>query len=220
MTDHAPSPAPPPSWADQTRLLLDLALGDLAAGGDVLPTMVAFRGDEALFLATIRPFAPGDHEDAVLEVGALAAALRADRLLLSLAGRAWSLHDPIPPVLPDGPDLRQRVVVLHRVDATTDDPACLTTVVPIEVADDGQVVTGPALTDIDGEGTVPRTLLVAATMSHGRWRRDELAVQVVRCEQLGHRIAWSTGAREVVELARLEWLCSDATATARSGWPG
>lgn len=210
MTDHGPSPDAPPTWADQTRLLLDLALGDLDEGGDVLPTMVAFRGDEALFLATLRPFSPGDHEDAVLEVGALAAALRADRLLLSLTGRAWSLHDPIPPVVPGGPDLRQRVVVLHRVDATTDDPTCLTTVVPIEVADDGQVLTGPALTDLDGEGAVPRALLVAATLASGRWQRDELALQVLRCEQLGHRIAWGAGTLEAVELARLEWLCRES----------
>lgn len=211
MTAASPS-TPPPAWADQGRLLIDLALADLDAGHPVLPTMVAFRGDDALFLTTLRPFASGEHHDPIIEVGAVALTLGADRLALSLSGRAWSLRDPIPPVLSDGSDLRQQVIVIHLADAVGEDPLCLTTIVPVDVDDDG-VSAGPPLTDVAGEGWVPQALLVLARDPMPRYRAEDLAAQVVRCERLGHRFAWAPATCEVVELARLEWLC-------RNGLPG
>ncbi len=186
-----------PRWEAQSRLLLDLALTDLESGTDVLPTMVAFRGDDPLFLATLRPFPRGGHHDPVIEVGALAVLLGADRVMVSLAGRAWSTVDPIPPVSSDG-DLRQRVVVVHQVDGTHEDPRVLTTLLPVDVTADGTVTTGSVLTDEAGVGWITQVLL---TLVEGRPERApaaELGRQIRRCEQLGHRVSWSTGiAREV-----------------------
>lgn len=209
-----------PDWSDQGQLLIDLAVADLQAGHDICPTMVAFRGDQPLFLATLRPFLRGLHEDPIIEIAALAMGLAADRVLLSLSGRAWSLDDPIPPVLPDVGDLRQRVIVLHRADATTDDPIARSTIVPVEVVDPDdasdptaqpgsgvRVHTGPPLTDVDGEGWVPRALMTLVSAGEGRVDPEDLedlGVQVRRCEQLGHRVAWSPTVMPLIERARLQ----------------
>jgi hypothetical protein len=191
-----------PRWTDQMPLLIDLAVADLDAGRDVLPTMVAFRGDQPLFLVTLRPFAGGEHHDPIIEAGALALALHADRVLLSLAGRAWSTQDPIPPVLPGAGDLRQPVIVVHQADATTDDPIALTTVVPVDRdgGAEGGVVLGAAMSDLSAAGWVPQVLLaLVAAADDGPRDPDELAIQVRRCLALGHRIAWSPSVREHVE---------------------
>lgn len=202
---------PLPSWSDQVPLLIDLATADLEAGDPVRPTMVAFRGDQPLFIATLRPFVSGDHHDPIIEVGALAGGLGADRVLLSLAGRAWSLDDPIPPVLPGHGDLRQHVVVLHQADAGADDPLALSTVVPIDLQGDGSVRTGPALTDQAAEGWVPRALMtIVAGGIRGGFDLADLGLQVRRCEALGHRIAWSPTVTDLVGRARLADLCGDA----------
>jgi hypothetical protein len=197
---------PAPRWHDQRDLLLDLAAADLRAGAPVRPTLVAFAGDQPLFLATLRPFARGRHADAVVEVGALALGLRADRLALSLAGRAWSTEDPIPPVSADA-DLRQRVVVVHAVDAAGAEPSGTTTVVPYDVAADGAVALGPAVGDDAGQGWVPVALMAmarAAALPDDRPDADdELGAQVLRCERLGHVLAWSRQVRPRVDLLRL-----------------
>ncbi|HUG83000.1 MAG TPA: hypothetical protein VMM13_00465 [Euzebya sp.] len=212
MTTSPPSdPAHPmPLWSDQGQLLVDLAVADLEAGRDVLPSMVAFRGDQPLFLATLRPFLKGQHQDPIIEVGALAMGLQADRILLSLSGRAWSLADPIVPVLPDGGgDLRQRVIVVHQADASTQDPVASSTIVPVEVVqpdvDDGEVSvrTGPALTAPDGEGWVPQALMVLARADGCQAEEEDLGLQVRRCEHLGHRLAWSPTVIPLIQRVRL-----------------
>jgi hypothetical protein len=210
----------PPRWADQTRLLIALALADLRAGTGVRPTLVAFAGDRPLLLATLRPFDKGAHDDAVLEVGALAMALGADRLALSLSGRAWSQQDPIPPVLDDGCDLRQRVIVVHVADAAGGADvhqvrsAC--TIVPYDLDGAGGVVTGDRIEGPEGEGFVPQALrVIAAAGGSGGGAAAEaageaadeaadeaIARQVARCERLGHRLAWAGEVRPRVDRLR------------------
>ncbi|CAN5128888.1 hypothetical protein BH23ACT9_BH23ACT9_32210 [soil metagenome] len=212
-TPHTPTDPPLPAWSDQSALLLDLAVADLESGHDVLPTMVAFRGDQPLLLTTLRPFERGQHHDAVIEVGALAMALSADRIILSLSGRAWSTDDPIPPVLPGHGDLRQQVIVLHAADASSDDPITLTTVVPVDVGTDeeGQPIidVGPAMTDSGATGWVPQALLAMAADSQSEgWDAEDLGLQIRRCELLGHQIAWSPTVMAQVEQARLQG-CTD-----------
>jgi hypothetical protein len=170
--------------------MLDLALTDLEAGTDVLPTMVAFDGDQPLFLATLRPFLKGDYHDPVIEISSLASCLGADRLLLSLSGRAWSTQDPIPPVLGEGADLRQRVITLHAADAYRRPVAVRTTIVPFDIDPyDGSVSTGQTISDLGGEGFIP--LALRAAVADPQSSVEEVGLQMMRCEALGHRIAWS-----------------------------
>lgn len=193
---------PRPRWHDQRHFLIDLAVTDLAGGGEVRPTLVAFCGEQPLFLATLRPFDQGAHLDAIVEVGALAAGVGADRVALSLSGRAWSQADPIPPVLGPDCDLRQRVIVVHAADATSDDPMCTSTIVPFDVGPDGTVVLGEGIADQAGEGWVPRALVVMATSGPPADEAD-VARQLVRCERLGHGLAWSLDLQTRVERLRL-----------------
>ncbi|MGI9017694.1 MAG: hypothetical protein ACR2HR_11435 [Euzebya sp.] len=180
-----------PLWEDQPPLLIDLAVTDLQAGGEVRPTLVAFHGDQPLFLATVRPFAKGHYHDPIIELGAVAHGFGANRLLLSLSGRAWSLHDPIAPVLDEGCDLRQRVIALNQVDASIQPVVVQTTIVPFEVDPDGEVTIGRTITVDDGQGWVHQALAAMASTAEVSDFDDSLARQVYRCEQLGHTIAWS-----------------------------
>lgn len=187
------SSSPSPCWADQPHLLRDLAIADLEGGGDVLPSLIAFSGEQALFLATLRPFGKGGHREPIIEVGAVAVGLNADRLLLSLSGRAWSTVDPIPPVLGNGEDLRQRVITLHDADGTADPATVTTSVIPFDVdSATGRVTTGPPLVCTDGHGWVPRALSLMVVSDHQpEVSIDGIGAQIQRCERLGHRLAWS-----------------------------
>ena len=181
----------PPVWGDQPAFLTDLAVADLEAGMAVRATLVAFRGEQPLVLATLRPFASGAHHDAIIEVAALAWSLRADRVALSLSGRAWSLEDPVPPVVEGVGDLRQRVVVVHVAEATPDRDdgdarrggsrtsrggartsrggsrisrgRSTTHLTPVDVHDDGEVTCGEVLVRDDGVGWVADALTALVT---------------------------------------------------------
>ncbi|WP_341254012.1 hypothetical protein, partial [Euzebya pacifica] len=182
-----------PVWEDQHQLLADLAVGDLRDGLDIRPTMVAFDAAGSLFLATVRPFDKGRHHDAIIEVGALAMALRANRLAISLGGRAWSRDDPIPPVLPDVGDLRQRVLVVHSVDAAAGRPECRTTVWPVrgERGDDDVSLGDPVASD-DGVGWVIDAMsIMVDPRNQEDVDEEEIGQQVIRCDRLGHQLAWS-----------------------------
>ncbi|WP_108664645.1 hypothetical protein [Euzebya rosea] len=182
-----------PAWEDQQQLLVDLAVDDLRAGLDIRPTMVAFDADGPLFLATVRPFDKGRHHDAIIEVGALAMALQARRLAISLGGRAWSQDDPIPPVLPDVGDLRQRVLVVHSVDAANGPADCRTTVWPVRGARVGEDVSlGDPVASDDGVGWVVDAMAVMVDPRNQEpVSEQEVAEQVIRCDRLGHQLAWS-----------------------------
>ena len=180
-----------PSWSDHERLLFDLAGGELGSGCGVAPTWIAFRGEQALFVATLRPFDKGHYDSPIVEVGALAAALDADRCAFSISGRAWSLEDPIPPVLPDGGDLRQQVVIIHVVDGFADPLQAYQVLRPFQL-DDGTVTWGEAQRLDGGSGWIPDALKALVRTRKAIWTDDPqgVAKQLVRCERLGHRFAW------------------------------
>jgi hypothetical protein len=105
-----------PRFEDAEPFLLCLLADAVEAGHRLAPTLLAFSGERPLGSARLRPHEPGQLATALLEVLALLLPLGADRLVLALPGRAWSLADPIPPVA-DEADLRQRVVVVVTADA-------------------------------------------------------------------------------------------------------
>src|SRR5687768_6452757 len=105
-------------WDDVEAFLLAEATADLTDGEDVAPCLVAFDSNELLLVAFLRSFAKGEYADPLIELMALTGPLGADRLALSIAGRAWSLDDPVVPVVPEVGDLRQRVLAVHRIDGT------------------------------------------------------------------------------------------------------
>lgn len=126
----------PLRWTDASADLLQLAATDLDSGCSPAPTLVAFRGDDALALVVLRPFERDELLQALLEVLALLLPLGTDRVGLALTGRAWRLDEPIVPVHGDL-DLRSPVLVLTLVDGH-DGPATVSSSVhPVHVDDDG-----------------------------------------------------------------------------------
>ncbi|MEE8603296.1 hypothetical protein [Euzebya tangerina] len=187
---------PIPRWDTQSDLLTSLAVHDLEQGGEVKPSCVAFQGEQAVFLTTLRPFTTGGHHRPVLEVLAVAAGLGADRLMISLAGRAWSLEDPIPPVSEDG-DLRQPVLTIHSVDGSTTPPLSLNRLRAYDRTETGEVRLGEMICEVNALGFIPSALAVAASEATpvpvpGTDQAAALITQISRCERLGHRFAWST----------------------------
>lgn len=103
--------------SDQVSVLRNLACSSLAHHGFTYSMVCAHRGPDPLFLALIRPYEKGNHLDPIREVLTLAEPLGADRLAFCSTGRAWSMHDPVPPVCDEG-DLRQRVVIVCQSDTS------------------------------------------------------------------------------------------------------
>lgn len=103
--------------SDQVSVLRNLACSSLAHHGFTYAMVCAHQGPDPLFLALIRPYEQGDHLEPVREVLTLAEVLGADRLAFCSTGRAWSMHDPMPPVC-DAGDLRQRVIIVCQADAS------------------------------------------------------------------------------------------------------
>lgn len=198
-----------PSWDDQHGWLAELAADDLTDGEGVRPTLVAFNTEGPLFLATLRPFTKGGHHDPLIEVGALAMAMGARRLSVSLLGRAWSTEDPIPPVLPGTGDLRQPVLVVHSVDTVVDPHRKRSTIWPI--ADDNTL--GEPLSADDGSGWVVDALSVMASSQDSGLNLPDIVGQAARCEALGHELAWGEEGLRQLELAAAAsepWLAGEA----------
>lgn len=240
---HAPrmdiTSDPQPRWADQPTLLADLASIDLADSGDIRPTLIAFSATDPLFLATLRPFDRGHYADAIIEAGAVAHALGARRIALSLAGRAWSTRDPIPPVLSDAEDMRQAIMMVHTVDGLTTPATVTSTIRPVIGSERGHRCLGEPMGDMPGEGWLVDILpvLVAGDGPDGPMGDDGLGTQIACCEQRGHQFAWGPRTLLRVQAALLresgphrssDWLLGDAPPRDRlSGdrmsalrWPG
>lgn len=176
-------------WEDRRAYFLSEAERDLEFGEDVRPCLVALAGEERLFLAFLRSFRRGELYDAIVELLALAGALGADRLAMSLPGRAWSLQDPVPPVLPGVADLRQRVLVLEESDGTAGAPRGSTLAIPYDIVDGG-VRWGEPLGGGDWVGALAGAL--GATIEvRERMRGPDRAVrrQAERCVAAGHFLA-------------------------------
>lgn len=177
-------------WADVEAFVVAQAEADLAAGADVRPCLVAFRADAPLFVAFLRPFPKGEYADPLVEVLAVAAPLGADRLAVSMAARAWSLEDPIPPVAEGLGDLRQRVLVVTTADGTGQDVRVGSAVHPFAQRG-GRVQWHPVLRE-PGQGWIISALRLAV---EGRRElgasRAEIRAQVARCLQLGHQMGFA-----------------------------
>lgn len=188
-------PDPIPQWDTQSDLLTTLAVHDLEQGGEVKPSCVAFQGEQAVFLTTLRPFTTGGHHQPVLEVLAVAVGLGVNRLMISLAGRAWSMDDPIPPVSEDG-DLRQPVITIHSVDGSTTPPLSLNRLRAYDCLEGGEVRVGELICEATALGFIPSALAMAVAQSTpvpvpGTDEAAGLIAQIARCERLGHRFAWA-----------------------------
>lgn len=175
-------------WKDREAFLLDEARQDLEAGCDVRPCLVAMAGDRPLFVAFLRAFDKGRHLKPLVELVALAAPLDADRLALSLSGRAWSLEDPLPPVVPGVGDLRQRVVVIESADASAGEAVLTSTAMPFDLAD-GRVGWGEPIREGGPTGMVSEVLGLAVRERHRLRACDaEIWKQFERCGRLGHLV--------------------------------
>lgn len=183
-------------WEDIEQFLLDEAARDLADGVPARPCIAAFRGAQPLMLAFLRPHAKGAYVDPMIEVLTIAAGLRADRLMASFSGRAWSWEDPIPPVLPGVGDLRQTVVSVHRVDGSGPELSTGDVIIPYSV-DAGRVVWGERLDQESAEGVIPQVLRVMVERGAELMATDEdIALQVLRCDRLGHLVGLGPGVGE------------------------
>jgi hypothetical protein len=173
-------------WDHTEDLLLELAENDLAATGEVAPCLMAFGGERALLSAFLRPFPKGGYQQPMIEVLALTGALEADRLAMSLGGRVWSLHDPIPPVAHGHGDPRQQAVVIECVDGTVDPPRS-TTLLAAYKLESTRVCWGERACLEGATGWISSALALSVA------RRDQLAApmtavrdQLARCDALGH----------------------------------
>lgn len=187
-------------WDEAEEFLLAEACADLEAGATVRPCVVAYQGDRPLFLAFLRP-SRGHCADALIELLALAGALGADRIAVSVSGRAWSLDDPLPPVVAGVGDLRQRVVCIITADGC-DGPARVShTVRPFTVAGD-VVHWEPRLEPGAGEGWLQDAVRVTVD---GRevLRSDvgEARQQARRCVTRGHLLALHSDVEQRLKIA-------------------
>lgn len=176
-------------WNDAETFLLVEARTDLTESGDVRPCLVAFGGDELLLVAFLRSFAKGEYADPMIELLALTAPLGADRLALSIAGRAWSLDDPVVPAVEGLGDLRQRVLIVHRVDGSCTPAAVASALHPF--THDGRGVRWDRpVRHAGGEGWLLSALELAV---EGRETlaapAAEIRRQARRCVDLGHALA-------------------------------
>jgi hypothetical protein len=180
------------TWAEDTARLLTLAALDLEQGLPPRPTLTAYAGDDGLAVVGLRPFGPGEFLQPLVELLALLLPLGADRFGLAVPGRAWSLDDPIPPVI-DEVDLRTTVLTVLQVDDHGGGgPVVDGWLVPYDVEEDGPVF-GPA-TEVgwpDGPDTAGLLALVRGrreVRTSGRPDPASLPVQFARCLLRGHHV--------------------------------
>ncbi|MGH8884423.1 MAG: hypothetical protein ACRDYX_04485 [Egibacteraceae bacterium] len=176
-------------WEEMEGFMIAEAERDLEAGDEIRPCFTAFAGENPLVLAFLRPFPKGGYHDPLIELIALAAPLDADRLKLSISGRAWSMNDPIPPVDPDLGDLRQRVLQIESVDGAAGRSRRSSALHPYDVVD-GTVRWGETMRLGGGEGWIPGALEIAVRKRRRlRAPLDEIRKQAERCVILGHLVA-------------------------------
>lgn len=193
-------------WEEIEPWLVEEAERDLRAGDDAArPCLAAYRGEEPLFVAFLRQFAKGRYHDALIELLALAAPLRADRLAFSVTGRAWSLDDPIPPVT-DGVDLRQQVLMVESADSSTGRVVSRSLLIPFDRSPGRGVITwGERQVHAGGCGWIPGALRMAVGREmHLRMEAHHADVvgQAVRVQRLGHLLAVGPGLAQRLDEAR------------------
>jgi hypothetical protein len=204
-------PAPELGWEDVPDTLLALAACDLDAGGPALPRLAAHRGDEALAIATLRPFATGQLLDPVIELLALFVPLGADRIGFALPGRVWSLLDPIPPVLEDeGIDLRQPALIVGTADGHERPCRTGAELRPFVRHEDGEWGWDrPVAPDEAPEGPLLSALgIILDSRQELRFDRAGLQAQLERVLLLGHGLALGPAAVRELPLSPLARLAS------------
>ncbi len=178
-------------WEDVEQFLLDEAAEDLGDGQDIRPCLVAFADDQPLLLAFLRPFRKGGYADPITELIALAAPLGADRLAVSIGARAWSLDDPIPPVVHGVGDLRQPVLVVEQADGSRGAARGASSAYPYDLAK-GQVTWGTPIRQPGNDGWISRALTVSIDhRQHITGPVAEIRRQADRCTRLGHMVAFA-----------------------------
>ena len=177
-------------WDELERFLLDRATEDLLTDGDIRPCLAAFEDDDALLLASLRSFAKGAYAQPVIEVLALALSLHANRVALCVGGRAWSLDDPVPPVVAGVADLRQRVAAITTVDGMAADVIRAASIHPFDLRRD-EVAWGPPIRE--AEQSWLGDALEAGVRHRHEFTADADAArdQAVRCAALGHALAFA-----------------------------
>lgn len=188
------------TWSDVEDFLMSSAAQDLSDDRPVVPVVVAFHGERPLFFAGLREFARGEYYNPMIELLALAGALGADRLATAFPARAWSLDDPLPPVIDGVGDLRQRVVVMTFVDAAVTPTRRTSTIAPYEL-DGAHGRWEPPLREDAGEGWITEALTVCAEQSEVL-RDDpvEARLQAQRCVELGHLLVLHPAAAAELDL--------------------
>lgn len=177
------------AWHELEQFLLEQAAEDLLADGEIRPRLAAFAGKQPLFLALLRPFTKGAYADPVIELLALALALAADRVTFAAGGRAWSLEDPIAPVVEGVGDLRQRVVAITSVDGAGEHVVRASSLHAFHLRPD-EVEWGAVLRE-RAESWIGDALETAVLRRHDLVA--DLAAarsQATRCAELGHLVAF------------------------------
>jgi hypothetical protein len=210
-------PAPDLCWDEVPDALLALAACDLDDGDPVQPRLAAHRGEDALAIATLRPFERGRIFDAVIELLALFVPLGADRVCLALPCRVWSLLDPIPPVLEDeGFDLRQQAVMIAVADGRSGPCQVRAAVHPFTQHDEGDW----GWEDPFAPGEAPEAPLLSAleVILDARGElgsdRSQLQSQLERVLLLGHGLALGPAAVRELPLSPLARMATRGPASA------
>lgn len=189
------SAVPPQQWDEVEAFLVAEAARDLQPaswGGPpdaVRPCLVAFSGDQLVLVAWWRWFDKGQYMDPMIEVMAAVCPLGADRVALSLSGRAWSMDDPIPPVVDGIGDLRQRVLHLVLVDDHGSRGHRTEVLRPYDV-EGGRVRWGERHELGPSQGQLPLGLEhLVRTREHLSASDEDIALQLRRCSALGHLVS-------------------------------
>lgn len=175
-------------WDDRLSWLRGHAATDLREIGGMGSWLVAFAGVAPRYVACLRPVGRDGLFDALVEVAALAMPLDCDRLALSFPGRAWSLDDPLPPVVPGVGDLRQRVLAVAEADGVGGAARSRAWALPYDV-DGGALRWGATVGPEDDGGDLALALAGLVDGRHevtadaGTVRR-----QAERCVRLGHLV--------------------------------
>lgn len=195
----------PIRWDDAPDALLGFATRDLDTDVTPLPTLLAFAGPEPIAIATLRPFGSGEALQALIELLALLLPVGADRVAVSLPGRAWSTEDPVVPVCEDG-DLRTHVLVIVTADANASTCRVEATVHPWERTGGGWAWSAPVPAERPVAPLVDALeLLLGARDELDVDDRDDrqLAVQFARVLLLGHQLWLAPAIGDEVQRATL-----------------
>lgn len=180
-----------PAWAEARDTLLGAAGAALDLGLVPTPMLLAYEGDEPLATVLLRPFGSGELTNVLVETLALLLPIGADRLALTVPGRAWSTDDPIPPVTPEV-DLRRPVVVLTSADAHRGPCQLESSLHPYTFGDEGWSWDDDvALDGLDAPATAALRILLGSRdeLSSSPDRLDlRVAAQFTRILLLGHDV--------------------------------